>query len=78
VFEACNEAGEAFGAERIREAIAANLGGGVAELDEAIIESLRKFIHPTEPDDDLCLVTIEAASAPALAAVGERSVPVGK
>ena len=78
-FEACNGAGDEFGIERIRETIAGNLGNDVERIDQSIVEALRRFIHPAEPDDDVCLVTIETASVPAALAIAkEEPVPVGK
>jgi sigma-B regulation protein RsbU (phosphoserine phosphatase) len=78
IFEACNAGGEQFGVDRIRTAVVANLGHDVAALNQSIIEELHTFIKPADPDDDVCLVTIEAASIQAAVRIKEHAVPVGK
>ncbi len=78
IFEACNPGGEQFGMDRIRTAVVANLGHEVTALNQSIIDELHTFIKPAEPDDDVCLVTIETASSQAAAKIKEHAVPVGK
>jgi sigma-B regulation protein RsbU (phosphoserine phosphatase) len=58
VVEARSPAGEAFGSERLREALRAN-GTVPSKLVRGVIEALHAFTGPAEPHDD---VTILAAT----------------
>jgi serine phosphatase RsbU (regulator of sigma subunit) len=53
--EARNPAGEAFGAERLRDALRAN-GTVPARLVRGVMEALHAFTGPAEPHDDVTLL----------------------
>jgi serine phosphatase RsbU (regulator of sigma subunit) len=58
VHEACNEAGEEFGLERVRETIQQQLDQS-ADVPAAIVGEVQRFIAPSQPADDICIVAFE-------------------
>ena len=63
VHEACNEAGEDFGVERMREAIQQQMDREISDIPAAIFAELQSFIAPALPGDDICIVAFEAKAA---------------
>ncbi len=64
VHEAYNPAGEEFGLERLREAIAAELPRSGRNLSQSLVDTVHAFIQPETPADDICLVGVEVMAAP--------------
>lgn len=56
VVEARSPAGEAFGGQRLREALRPDGVGSAPELVRSVIESLRAFTRQGEPHDDLTML----------------------
>jgi sigma-B regulation protein RsbU (phosphoserine phosphatase) len=63
VWEAANAAGERFGKGRLREAIraGARAGGGAADVEAAVLASLRAFTGGVRARDDLTFVVLRLA-----------------
>ena len=58
VTEAVNGEGEMLGDDRLRDAIAANLGGSADETIGAICGALAAFTGGAEPADDVTVVVV--------------------
>ena len=76
VFEATNADGEEFGQQRLREAIAAHIDGGMNEITQAVVRKVNEFVGLAALPDDLCIVAVEVAPTPMTAQIGS-SVAVG-
>jgi len=57
IAEAVNAAGESYGADRIRQRLAAG-HGSAEELVHALVEDVRQFIEGCAQSDDMCLVCV--------------------
>ena len=65
VWEAENAAGEAFGKDRLREAIRAAAGGTAAQIVQTVQERLTAFRGDGRPTDDVTFVVVKVvAGAP--------------
>jgi serine phosphatase RsbU (regulator of sigma subunit) len=60
VIEALNEHDEDFGRRGLEEALARNLGRDLPALGNAILEEVLDFTGHHPPEDDICLVAVEA------------------
>jgi len=58
VTDALNDQGEEFGEERLREVVAANVGGSADEMIDAISGALAAFTRGAEPADDVTCVVV--------------------
>jgi serine phosphatase RsbU (regulator of sigma subunit) len=59
LWEARNAAGEMYGKDRVREALAAHSDKPAAEIVTAVLAGLRAFLGEEEPEDDVTLVAIK-------------------
>ena len=59
IWEAHNSQGDMFGKEAVRNIIRQNAKASAAEIQEAILSSLRKFQGDADPEDDVTLVVIK-------------------
>lgn len=59
ITEAINSHKIAYGLERLIDAVRENMGGSVAEIKQAVIEDLRRFIGRQKIDDDMTLVVLK-------------------
>jgi sigma-B regulation protein RsbU (phosphoserine phosphatase) len=59
IWEAHNSQGEMFGKEAVRNIIRQNAKVSAAEIQEAILSSLRSFQGDADPEDDVTLVVIK-------------------
>jgi len=62
IIEATNEEGVEYGRERLAVAMRKNLDMDLSGFTQAALESVRQFSGYQPPDDDLCLVAVEAAA----------------
>lgn len=63
VVEAMNAAGDFFGDDRLRAAIAAAQGGAAKDLGRSILTALQAFIGEMRPHDDVSVVVVRRTGA---------------
>jgi serine phosphatase RsbU (regulator of sigma subunit) len=63
VHEAYNEAGDEFGLEQVRKVIQDQLHRPDTDIPAAIVTELKRFIAPSPPADDICIVALEVNAA---------------
>lgn len=59
VWEACNPDGELFGRDRVFELITQHRQSGARVILDAVIDSVRRYCHPAQLQDDVTLVLMK-------------------